>query len=243
MGLARPRSVGGSARGTSRGRRDGLDAAPDAHATVDEALLADLRHDSRNLFHKIHYCVEVLCGEDDGPSGRSEAARMLVRSVGSLERLVGGTLDCLAPFKIEAIRMTGRDVAMAVESVLAGQGSEPVAVTVDAKVQRVTLDLDPGRVSAALRAIAARHVPDTALVGLAVEPGPGSLEIRVERRGPACIGSEGGGHASLEWASVARTVAAHGGRLLPIESSGRVVGCIITLPLVQEAAGGTSRER
>lgn len=243
MGLAQPRSVGKSAPGPSDGRRIGEDTATGVHLPLEDALVADLRHDSRNLFHKIHYCVEVIRGDDDGQGERGEAARMLVRAVEGLERLVGATLEYLAPLEIETIRMTAEDVAGAVESVLAGSGSGPVPVAVDPEACGSTLEVDPGRISAALRAVASRHVPNAAAIGLLGEAGARSLAIRVERLEPAKTEGGGGGNGPLEWASAARTVAAHGGRLLPIESSGGVVGCIITLPLVQEDAGGTSRER
>lgn len=228
-------------------RPERLPAAPPADPNpVDEEVIADLTHEIRNHFHKLYYCAEILRANDaepmDGPGAPGE---MLERTLQNLEEFIGGALDYFRPVRLECIEMTAGDLASALEGVLREVAEDvPVRVTLVPGAQTARVAIDPGRFSAALRRAArlltsaGRSAAQTfgleGRVRLARRPTGEALEIKLEVAGSLGAQAPEKRHELVEWATIAKTLVAHGGGLVRGNTAVQAgPGCALWLPLCE----------
>ncbi|HZR81919.1 MAG TPA: hypothetical protein VFD92_12545 [Candidatus Binatia bacterium] len=229
-------------RPSPRDASDSAAAIGVAAAGLDDEVLADVSHELRNQFHKLYYCAEMLRAPD-GDAGDVSPADLLQRTVENLEQFLTGALDYFRPVKLQRVRMSGADVGRALEAVLrsAADGAR-IDVASAAGVDVAMVAIDPGRISAALRAVAARLARGSAVASRAFgidarlrrarRHHDEVLEIRIEI--PARLGAAMEEKSRLvDWAIAAKVFAAHGGGLVRagLEES---PGCTVWVPLVDE---------
>jgi hypothetical protein len=221
----------------------GTKASPAARAgaadpsCLDEAVLADVTHDLKNQFHRLYYCAEVLRSEG-ATAGDESPLDLLDRTVRHMDEFLTGALDYFRPLRLETVRMGGADLARALESVLRSsvEGADVEASTAPG-VEACAVAIDPGRISAALRAMAGRLAETAraasesfrleARVGRALHPAGEMLEIRIEV--PA-LGASTEKRGLVDWARAAKVFAAHGGGLE--RDADQRLGVTLWLPLL-----------
>ena len=214
------------------------DAAGDATVAplIGERVVADVRHEIGNYFHKLYYWADFLTESRNGRAGDVTATQMLEETIRGLEELLQATLEYVRPMTAAPIRMHAREVADGLVRQLAnGLVGRSLTAAVDELVpsDRVLL-VDPGRLSQLLAALARR-------VAAATDEAR-ELEIRVtaELRGAVEVlavrlsgCTAGTGHSTLtevEWATAENVARLVGGELTVHEGGGRTTFAL-TLPL------------
>src|SRR5262249_30060451 len=125
---------------------------------IGERVVADVRHEIGNYFHKLYYWADFLNESRSGRAGDVTATQMLEETIRGLEDLLHATLEYVRPMAATPIRMHAREVADGIvrhlTSKLAGRA---LATSVDDTVpgDRMLL-VDPGRLSQLLAAVARR---------------------------------------------------------------------------------------
>lgn len=242
MGVANARLQHGEAPTAATG-------APDARARrravalvpVDEEVLRDLWHEVGNYFHKLYYWSDYIkSGADDlGPD--SSPGQMLEQNVHDLEDFLRATFEYFRPTSLEPVRMSGSDLARALEGVLRAETGGMSTVEAEEGTDTATVVIDPSRLSAALRTIA-RHLagtePAAALKATvakrsaagAARPGD-VVEIAIEAARDASSTTPRPSGRVADWALARRTIELHGGELTTREGRQGPTGCVLTLPL------------
>jgi signal transduction histidine kinase len=221
----------------ARGATEPPDAsAPVVAPVIGERVVADVRHEIGNYFHKLYYWADFLTESRSGRSGDVTATQMLEETIRGLEDLLHATLEYVRPIAVTPIRMHAREVADGiVRQLTTGLPGRAVATSVDDTVPSDrALMVDPGRLSQLLAAVARR-------VASATDAG-GELEIRVsaELRGTievvalrATGATNGACHSTLtevEWATAENVARQIGGELTVHDAAGRTTFAL-TLPL------------
>jgi signal transduction histidine kinase len=203
--------------------------------TIGERVVADVRHEIGNYFHKLYYWADFLSDSRNGRPGDVTATQMLEETIRGLEDLLHATLEYVRPIAVTPIRMHAREVADGVVRQLAtGLPGRTIVTSIDDTVptDRAVL-VDPGRLSQLLGALARR---------LDAATDDGRLEIRVsaELRGTVeVIAVRASGtakvvvHSTLtevEWATAENVARLIGGELAMHDAGGRTT-VTLTLPL------------
>jgi signal transduction histidine kinase len=214
-------------------------------AAVQEKVLAEIRHELGNFFHKLYYWSDYLKEKPARQPADSTATQMLERTIRNLEDFLKVSLDYFHPTQLSFTRMAVPDL---VEGLLfqarAHLNGTPLAAQEPREWGDAALLVDPGHLSQAF-AVAVRH--------LTKQVGPeSSVRIAVERSTRRdCPGLEVAfilatpneasplfrtSEAGIEWAVAQKVVALHGGELSEITGDGAEKTIILFLPL--QPAGG-----
>ena len=193
-----------------------------AGAAVQEKVLAEIRHELGNFFHKLYYWSDYLKEKPVRQPADSTATQMLERTIKNLEDFLKVSLDYFHPTQLSFTRMA---VPELVEGLLfqvrAHVNGTPITTTGAAEWGTAAVLVDPGHLSQAF-GVAVRH--------LLKQVGPESrMTISVERSTRRdCAGLEVGfllaapneasplfrtSEAGIEWAVAQKVVALHGGEL------------------------------
>ena len=219
--------------GSSPDQRVGPEAPPDAPKpvppTVGERVVADVRHEIGNYFHKLYYWADFLTESRSGRAGDVTATQMLEETIRGLEDLVRATLEYVRPMAAVPIRMALREVADGiVRQLTMGLAGREVAVSTEVVAPSdQSVLLDAGRLSHLLSVVANRIVAVT-------DPAEGlTLRVVLTRRdGGDLLAVEVTGDATgvaqstladVEWASAENMARLVGGELVCHEGTGRVV--------------------
>ncbi len=218
-------------------------AAPEtvvASPAVHDRVVADVRHEIGNYFHKLYYWADFLTESRSGRAGDVTATQMLEETIRELEQLLRATLEYVRPLAASPVHMRAREVAEGIVRQLAsGLDGRHVATTIDDAIpaERELL-VDPGRLSQLLGWLSQRIA--------AVTDPSGELDVRVaaEPRGAEAAlavvvtGTPGDAThsvlADVEWATAENIARLVGGELSLHDAGGRVrIG--LTLPLRDQA--------
>jgi hypothetical protein len=216
------------------------DPAPEAGApiapVIGDRVVAEVRHEIGNYFHKLYYWADFLGESRNGRAGDVTATQLLEETIRGLEDLLRATLEYVRPMVAAPIRMHAREVADGVvRQLTSGLDGRVVVTTVDDAVPSDRgLLVDPGRLSQLLGALARRIASAT--------DGASALEVRVcaERRGAVeVLAVRLSGMASaearstlgeVEWATAENVARLIGGELTMQDGGGRTTFAL-ALPL------------
>jgi hypothetical protein len=217
--------------------RGAPDAAPEPIAPViGERVVADVRHEMGNYFHKLYYWADFLNESRHGRAGDVTATQMLEDTIHGLEALLKATLEYVRPVTSTPVRMHAREVAEGiVRQLTTGLAGWSVAAVVDGALSpERTLLVDPGRLSQLVAALVRRLETATeATRELAVAA---TLEAREGRDVLALrLAADGAGTvhptlAEIEWATAENVARVIGGELSMHEAAGRTA-LVLILPL------------
>jgi hypothetical protein len=203
---------------------------------IGERVVADVRHEIGNYFHKLYYWADFLTESRSGLAGDVTATQMLEETIRNLEELLQATLEYVRPMAASPIRMHAREVADGVvRQLVSGLAGRTVVPAIDdgVPVERTVL-VDPGRLSQLLAALV-RRIESTM-------DGERELEVRVgaEARAGADVVvvrvtgvPTGVGHSTLgevEWATAENVARLAGGELSTHDAGGRAT-IALALPL------------
>jgi len=203
---------------------------------IGERVVADVRHEIGNYFHKLYYWADFLTESRSGRAGDVTATQMLEETIRNLEELLQATLEYVRPMAAAPIRMHAREVVDGVlRQLTTGLAARTVTSAVDETLpgERALL-VDPGRLSQLLGALVRRIE--------ATMDGARELEVRVaaELRGAVEVVvvrvtgvATGTGHSTLsevEWATAENVARLAGGELSAHDAGGRAT-LALTLPL------------
>lgn len=217
---------------------DGAGARPVAangDHVVGERVVADVRHEIGNYFHKLYYWADFLSESRVGRPGDVTATQMLEDTIRSLEELVRTTLEYVRPIGVSPIRMTAREVVDGIVRQLTDAADWRAETSGDHAVlgDRAVV-VDPGRLSQLLGFIVRRLVAlgTTAL----------AMEVSVEDRasGEEVVALRATATATscdpaltvlteVEWATAENLARALGGELVHDGASGPTL--VLALPL------------
>ena len=216
------------------------DVAPEPSAPVapviGERVVADVRHEIGNYFHKLYYWADFLTESRNGHASDVTATQMLEETIRNLEELLQATLEYVRPMAAAPIRMhAGEVVDGVVRQLCSGLAGRTVTPSVDETLpgERVVV-VDPGRLSQLLATLVRRI--ESSMDGtreLEVRVGPevrGTLEVVVVRMTGVATGN---GHSTLsevEWATAENVARLAGGELSAHDAGGRAT-IALSLPL------------
>src|SRR5262249_31694157 len=129
-----------------RGAEPTETAAPVVAPAIGERVVADVRHEIGNYFHKLYYWADFLTESRSGRAGDVTATQMLEETIRGLEDLLHATLEYVRPIAVTPIRMHAREVADGiVRHLTSGLAGRALATSVDDTVPSDrTLLVDPG---------------------------------------------------------------------------------------------------
>jgi signal transduction histidine kinase len=194
---------------------------------IGDRVVADVRHEIGNYFHKLYYWADFLNESRSGRAGDVTATQMLEDTIHGLEALLKATLEYVRPMAAAPIRMHAREVADGIVRQLA------IAAVVDGALSpERTLLVDPGRLSQLVAALVRRLETTTdatrelaVRVMLESRDGGDVLALRVAADG------SGTAHptlAEVEWATAENVARVIGGEL-SVHDGGTAF--VLTLPL------------
>src|SRR5262249_39610338 len=100
--------------------------------TIGERVVADVRHEIGNYFHKLYYWADFLTESRNGRSSDVTAPQMLEETIRNLEELLQATLEYVRPMSASPIRMHAREVVDGVlRQLQSGLGGHTLAISVD----------------------------------------------------------------------------------------------------------------
>jgi signal transduction histidine kinase len=227
-----PKATGAEPRGTAEPSA----AEPVSTPTIGERVVADVRHEIGNYFHKLYYWADFLTESRNGRPGDVTATQMLEETIRGLEDLLHATLEYVRPIAVTPIRMHAHEVADGIVRQLAsGLPGRVITTSIDDTVPSDRgLLVDPGRLSQLLAAVARRVASAT--------DDTSELEVRVgaELRGTVEVVAlratgvtNGAVHTTLtevEWATAENVARLIGGELSVQDVGGRTTFAL-TLPL------------
>src|SRR5690349_15861307 len=159
------------------------DLVPEPTATlaplIGERVVADVRHEIGNYFHKLYYWADFLAESRSGRAPDVTATQMLESTIRELEQLLQATLEYVRPMAASPIRMHAREVVDGIVRQLGnGLAGRAIVPSIDDALpaDRAVL-VDPGRLSQLL-AVLVRRVDSTIERGRELE-----LRATAERRG------------------------------------------------------------
>jgi hypothetical protein len=212
------------------------DAPPSVAPVVGERVVAEIRHEVGNYFHKLYYWADFLTESRSGRAGDVTATQMLEETIRGLEQLLQATLEYVRPMAASPVHMRAREVADGIVRQLTNglEGRRIVSAVDDAIPAERELSVDPGRLSQLLGSLARRVATATDAatdldLRVSVEPGDAGATLIVAVSGAP---SEAGHTvlADVEWATAENIARLVGGELSLHDAGGRVrIG--LTLPL------------
>lgn len=203
---------------------------------IGERVVADVRHEIGNYFHKLYYWADFLNESRSGRAGDVTATQMLEDTIHGLEALLKATLEYVRPVAAAPIRMHAREVADGIVRQLAsGLAGRAVAAEVDGALSpERTLLVDPGRLSQLVAALVRRLETTTdatreLAVRVVLEAREGGDVLALE------VAADGSGTAhptlaEVEWATAENVARVIGGELTVHDAAGRTA-LVLTLPL------------
>ena len=217
---------------------------PAAPVEVQEKVLAEIRHELGNFFHKLYYWSDFLKEKPVREPADATATQMLERTIRNLEDFLKVSLGYFHPMQLAFTRMAVRDL---VEGLLfqvrAHLNGTPVAVGETAEWNDAAVMVDPSHLSQAF-AVAVRHltkqVGADSRVQITVEQSArrdgAGLEVVIalaapNEASPLFRTSEAG----IEWAVAQKVLALHGGELSEINGDGAQKTLVLFLPLSPSA--------
>jgi hypothetical protein len=201
-----------------------------------ERVVADVRHEIGNYFHKLYYWADFLNESRSGRAGDVTATQMLEDTIRGLEALLKATLEYVRPVPSAPIRMHAREVADGIVRQLTnGLAGWSVAAVVDGALSpELTLMVDPGRLSQLVAALVRRLEAMTdATRELAIaatlesRDGHSVFALRVAADG---AGTAHPTLAEVEWATAQNVARVIGGDLSMHEAAGSSA-LVLLLPL------------
>jgi hypothetical protein len=221
-----------------RGAPEPASESPSATITpvIGERVVADVRHEIGNYFHKLYYWADFLNESRSGRAGDVTATQMLEDTIRGLEALLKATLEYVRPVPSAPIRMHAREVADGIVRQLTnGLAGWSVAAVVDGALSvEHTLLVDPGRLSQLVAALVRRLEAMTdatreIAVAATLESREGSavFALRVAADG---TGTAHPTLAEVEWATAQNVARVIGGELTMHEAAGRSA-LVLVLPL------------
>jgi hypothetical protein len=193
---------------------------------IGDRVVADVRHEIGNYFHKLYYWVDFLGESRAGRTGDVTATQLLEETIRGLEHLVRVTLEYVRPLASTPIRMGAREVADGiVRQIESGLAGRTVAIEDAAALDGHAIVVDPGRLSQLLGAIVRRleHTTDAGrplAIRVAVVA-HGAAEVLAVRVSGAC--GDGPAHSTLaevEWATAENVARVTGGELTLHDADG-----------------------
>jgi hypothetical protein len=209
--------------------------APLPGSALGERVVADVRHEIGNYFHKLYYWTDFLTESRAGRGSDVTATQMLEETIRGLEELMRATLEYVRPIAVVPIRMPANEVADGIvrqlTSALAGR---PVAVATPGDLGARVVSLDPGRLSQVLHAIVRRLdgvLPTDARldVTVGIERVDGAEALAIATTIPA-LPAPRSTLAEVEWATAEQVTLALGGELV-VRDGGAVATVTLVLPL------------
>ena len=206
-----------------------------ATPAVHDRVVADVRHEIGNYFHKLDYWADFLTESRSGLAGDVTATQMLEDTIRGLEELLRATLEYVRPMAATPIRMQAREVVDGiVRQLVTGLGARPTSVEDGLPLCERGIVLDPGRLSQLLAVLVQRlegaDGTEPIVIRIGVEPRPAGevLAIRMvgawrERESRSTI-------AEVEWATAENVARAVGGELAAEETAGTTT-LLLVLPL------------
>src|SRR5262245_39907104 len=79
--------------------------------TIGDRVVADVRHEIGNYFHKLYYWADFLTESRSGRTGDVTATQMLEETIHSLEDLLRALLEYVRPMAATPVHMHAREVA------------------------------------------------------------------------------------------------------------------------------------
>ena len=216
------------------------DAAPEPTATlaplIGERVVADVRHEIGNYFHKLYYWADFLAESRSGRAPDVTATQMLEGTIRELEELLQATLEYVRPLAASPIRMHAREVVEGIVRQLgSGLAGRAVTPSIDGALpgERSVL-VDPGRLSQLL-AVLVRRIESTTDRGRELEvrvtaERRGALEVVVVRATGVATGTTNSTLSEVEWATAENVARLAGGELSTHDAGGRAT-IALTLPL------------
>jgi len=214
-------------------------AAPRAEPiplTAQQAqVLADIRHDLGNYFHKLFYWAEYL---RDAPEPTT-AADMLAATVRELEGFLKVALDYFDPSSLNPMQMTVADLVGGLNCQLRNQcGSAPLQQADMETWRTAQVSIDPSRLSYAFETAVRQFVrylrPESriaiGLEGRRVRSG-GVVDVAFVLTPAGAGTSSATALAEIEWAIAERVIVLHGGELRTDAPSPDARRLVLTLPL------------
>src|SRR5262249_26557910 len=130
---------------------------------VGDRVVADVRHEIGNYFHKLYYWADFLSDSRSGRAGDVTATQMLEETIRGLEDLLHAALEYVRPIAATPIRMGAREVVDGiVKHVGAGLDGRRVLIADGIDLGQAAILLDPGRLSQALGFVVERLATLTA---------------------------------------------------------------------------------
>ena len=216
------------------------DVTPEPTATlapvIGERVVADVRHEIGNYFHKLYYWADFLAESRTGSAPDVTATQMLEGTIRDLEALLQATLEYVRPMAASPIRMHVREVVDGIVRQLAnGLAGRAVVPWIDdgLPAERAVL-VDPGRLSQLLATLI-RRIDATTESGRELEvrvtaERRGALEVVVVRASGVATGTTNTTLSEVEWAT-AENVARLAGGELSTHDAGGLATIALMLPL------------
>ena len=203
---------------------------------VGDRVVAEIRHEVGNYFHKLYYWADFLTESRSGRAGDVTATQMLEETIRGLEQILQATLEYVRPMVAAPVQMRAREVADGIVRQLANglEGRRIRATVDDAIAGERALMVDPGRLSQLLGSLARRvsATMDAASdldVRVALEPQAAGAALAVTVSGASSEVAQSV-LADVEWATAENIARLVGGELSIDDAGGRVrIG--LTLPL------------
>jgi signal transduction histidine kinase len=213
-------------------------AGADGALVIRERVVADVRHEIGNYFHKLYYWADFLGDSRSGRGGDVTATQMLEETIRGFEELLRSVLEYVRPIATTPIRMSGREVLDGVVKHLrAGIDGRPMTIVGDVELGDAAVSVDPGRLSQALALLGRRLATTT----------PAGATIRIEVETPhtshgralavaVVVPGQGAGPAArststeVEWATAENIIRVLGGELGTRDDGGETVIRLV-LPL------------
>jgi signal transduction histidine kinase len=200
---------------------------------IGERVVADVRHEIGNYFHKLYYWADFLTESRNGHTGDLTATQMLEETIRGLENLLRATLEYVRPLTAVPVRMQAHEVTEGlVRQLVAGLDGRRVVTVLDDGVPRDrVLLLDPGRLSQLVTALAHRLAAATDGGGTleirATAEGRGSAEVLAIRMSGAPTGLVQSTLAEVEWATAQNVARVVGGELAVQEAADRTTFTLV----------------
>ena len=212
-----------------------LSRAMPADAAVDDPVLAEIRHELGNHFHKLYYWAEYV--QELGGGEEAETLEYpLTGAIQKLENFLDRAMQYLTPAPIEPVGMRIGDVARAIEQLFGVEVPQAkIAVALVDGIEGREIRIDPGRFSSVIQTVARAlsQTSDGSLLwyqlSIAEIEALRGVEFRMTAA-PALSPGEAAEVGTLDWANAQRTIANHGGTLSLCELEDRTTQVCLVLP-------------
>ncbi len=212
--------------------------SPPIAPTIGDRVVADVRHEIGNYFHKLYYWADFLTESRAGRGGDVTATQMLEGTIRGLEDLLRATLEYVRPISLTAIRMTAREVADGiVRQLVSAAAGRTIVVDACGDLGERSVQVDPGRLSQVLGLVARRLEACTAegarlhaTVGIDARAGGEALVVRIIGAA-AVVSPVSSTMAEVEWATAENVVRTFGGELVVQDGPDGGTSLALVLPI------------